>query len=74
MPRHGEERSRRTETSDGPDQTMLDARTGQPVYSGPLFSRTETVSDKWCATCGDWREVRGIVGVLMGCVGCGAEW
>lgn len=58
VPPHGAERGRREETS----------------VHGPGMSQTTTVSERWCCTCKEWREVRGVLGPLLGCRVCSSEW
>lgn len=64
MPAHGDVRNQREETTYGACHTLVDARTGAEVYSGPMSSHTRTVCEKYCAVCGEWGEVRGILGLI----------
>jgi hypothetical protein len=56
--KHGEQRNRRVEAS----WRLADGRTpdGQSVDLG--HGTTQTVSERWCASCELWLEVRGVMG------------
>lgn len=69
--KHGEQRNARFETTFGPEHT-LQASTGA-AFTAPLFAVSETVSERWCATCGAWVEARGIIGGLV-CQRCYTAW
>jgi hypothetical protein len=58
--KHGDERNRREETTEGAQVTMLNAATGATVYKGAGSSQTRTVVEKFCAGCERWFEVKGL--------------
>jgi hypothetical protein len=70
---HGTRRNTRRETEYGEPVTLVDDQ-GRLVYRGPLSARTQTVEERWCATCEQWHTIRGILGVLLGCPRCQADW
>ena len=72
MPAHGEERDRRMETTYGRSVEYTTAD-GQPVYSGPGSSMTQTVREVWCGTCQDWQTAKGIIGGIC-CPTCNGGW
>lgn len=59
--RHREERKRRFETRVG-DLVTYEMPGGS--VSMPSGSVTESVCERWCARCGAWIEVRGVLGAL----------
>ncbi len=61
MPRHGEERNRRTEHELATFRGQLpDGSKIRLTYAG----HSATASEKWCEGCGAWIRVRGIMGAL----------
>lgn len=70
------ERNRRIETRTGPASNFTDTL-GNPVYVGPTFAVTESVSERSCDECGYVSTVRGVLGPIRwmaeGCPNCGAE-
>jgi hypothetical protein len=66
---HGEVRNRRTETET--EYTTYQAPGGDIVL--PSFSKTETVSERWCETCQEWVTAKGIIGALL-CPKCNGLW
>lgn len=72
--KHGTERgTRRQETTYGEGRTFTNATTGEVVYSGPISSHTQTVSERYCAWCADWKQAKGIIGGML-CQDCGHDW
>lgn len=69
MTQHGETRNRRTETKATDGQFL----TPEGEVTLPMLSVTQTVSEKWCATCRKWVTAKGIMGGLL-CVECGTTW
>ena len=69
MPEHGQERNRRIET----DTSYSTWHTPQGDVILPTSSVTQTVSERYCEPCGQWRTTKGIMGALL-CVECGHPW
>jgi hypothetical protein len=65
--KHGEERNRRIETTYGKSETMVTANGHELTM--PMSSMTQTVSERWCETCNEWVEAKGIIGAIL-CVKC----
>jgi hypothetical protein len=63
-PKHGATRHHGYKTIDGKPVEMLDARTGQVVYSGPSSSTTVSVSETYCGHCKAWIQTNGVLGPL----------
>lgn len=63
-PKHGEIRNHRMETVQGEDRELLDGRTGEVVYRGPMVSMTQTACEKWCSHCKKWVRCAGIMGPI----------
>jgi hypothetical protein len=61
MPRHGEVRSWRMESERSSLEVVLP---GGEVASVPGGGTTDSVCEKFCATCDRWFEVRGAFGAL----------
>jgi hypothetical protein len=61
-PKHGDVRNPRSEASVGPSVDFCDATTGEVVRRAPVVTLTQSVSERWCASCHRWVEVRGILG------------
>lgn len=71
VPAHGDRRNERIEQSVHNLRTLRTS-TGQEIQT-PLFATSESVSERWCATCGAWVEARGIIGGLV-CQQCNTAW
>lgn len=70
MPRHGEERNFRLETSDTPDDPLSQETEG----SGKIPPHSVVPSgEKWCNQCKEWIEYKGIF-QFIACPKCGAPW
>ena len=52
------------ETAHGKNVEYLDQRTGETVYSGPIVSVTQTVSETWCENCQKWIRNAGVLGPI----------
>lgn len=63
MPKHGEERNRRLETSPGKSFECQTAD-GRVIDLGPLAMTTMTVVERWCEHCQVWVESHGVRGRL----------
>ena len=78
-PKHGEERNRRTVTTEGSHVEYVDQQTGATVYDGPLTTTTRTAAEKWCAWCREWIDIGklGFAGWVIGwmiCPKCNHGW
>lgn len=62
--KHGEVRNWREETTYSAGPECFDATTGESLGQIPGLSVTQSVSERWCAHCGVWVEVRGVMGAL----------
>ena len=71
-PDHGAERNRRME-SKVETQEFETADNGER-FAVSFVGSQSTVSERFCSTCDDWREVRGVLGPLLGCPTCGRGW
>ena len=71
---HGAERHRRVETTYSEPVTLVDTETQTVLYTGPLSASASTVTERYCANCDAWFEMRGIFGALQviaeGCPTC----
>jgi hypothetical protein len=50
---------------------------GQTAFRGPLCASTGPQWKKYCAKCGEWKHLKGMVGTMLrglSCPDCGAEW
>jgi hypothetical protein len=72
-PQHGDERNRGEVTRYGSHVTYT-TPDGAVAYRGPMSSSTATESERYCATCGEWKHQRGILAGLLGCPDCKREW
>lgn len=70
-PKHGDERNYRIEDT-VIERWEYTAPNGQSVRARGV-GRTETVSERYCATCGEWVEARGVFGG-MACPKCHRAW
>lgn len=70
-PRHGEERNKRIENEVRTDTFELEDGSACRVTYAAM---TQTVSERWCETCQEWRRVEGVLGPLLGCHACGRPW
>ena len=73
---HGEERNRRIEEKRETAE-FQNATTGEPVTVS-YVGQSGSVSEKWCATCGEWVTVGsghngGLLGFIL-CPTCTTEW
>ena len=66
---HGQERNRRS----GKDTTYGDFQTPEGMVRKPLTVHEYIISERWCETCGEWVQAKGIMGALL-CVKCGTPW
>lgn len=69
MEKHGDTKNRRQETS----TTYTTYQTPQGEIVLPTLSITQTVQEKFCVVCGEWKTAKGIMGALL-CVDCGTPW
>ena len=74
-PQHGETRGPgRVETFyPGRAVTYINAETGEPMYQGPITSRTATVQERYCGYCHKYQQATGLIGGML-CIECGHEW
>lgn len=73
--KHGQEIRRYTKTTYGPEQTLVDATTGETVYCGPMSSQSETITVHHCDNCGEV-ELGFLQSIICdrACPSCGKEW
>lgn len=72
MPVHGERRNIREETSHGEETEFTDPA-GNVVWSGPVDSFSQSVSERWCTKCEEWVTTRGNFGAVF-CPQCYEPW
>ena len=72
MPKHGESRQSRQETTYGPDVTYVTFK-NQIVYQGPSYAATVPFSERWCEYCQEWVECRDLISRMF-CPGCEEMW
>jgi hypothetical protein len=72
LPRHGQQRNRRQELSEGDMREFVGSNIGR--FSMPTSLVSTPVSERWCGTCGAWQEQRGILASILGCPACGSDW
>jgi len=71
-PRHGQERNYRQEVRIGERVELIGANVGR--FSMPASMSSTPVSERWCASCAEWKPQRGILAVVLGCPDCKREW
>jgi len=70
-PKHGDQRNYRIEDT-VIERWEYTAPNGQSVLTRGV-GRIETVSERYCATCGEWVEARGVFGGMV-CPKCHRAW
>jgi hypothetical protein len=71
-PTHGQKRNSRQEVTYGKPVEYVGANVGKVTLPSSVHSTP--VSERYCASCGEWKPQRGILAVVIGCPDCGEAW
>jgi hypothetical protein len=73
MPRHGEERNFRLETSDLSNDPLTQETGGSTDTRKTPAGSVVPAGEKWCNQCKEWVDYKGIF-QFISCPKCGAPW
>lgn len=69
MVEHGDSRNYRLETS----VRFAEFEVAGETVTLPASGLTQSVEERYCATCGEWKTARGVIGALF-CLDCKSTW